>query len=135
MVRYYGYYSNKSRGKRKKEEAENADLGDKADPEELNMIEEPPHTPKEYRRLWAQLIQKVYEVDPLICTKCGGTMRIVSFIEEQAVINKILSHLGIHEEHAHSPPERESLSVDVTYEPYYDGLPVDEIVCWQDSLI
>jgi len=125
MVRYYGYYSNKSRGKRRKEEA---DLEDNAAPEALNIIEESSHTPKEYRRLWAQLIQKVYEVDPLICTKCGGTMRIVSFIDEQAVINKILSHLGIHEEHAHSPPEKNAQSVDVTYEPYYDELPINEIL-------
>ena len=119
MVRYYGYYSNKSRGKRKKE---------KGNPDHLNIKEEPSHSAKEYRRLWAQLIQKVYEVDPLICSKCGGTMRIVSFIEEQAVINKILTHLGIHEEHAHSPPEEEAQTVDIIYEPHYDDLAVSEIV-------
>jgi hypothetical protein len=128
MVRYYGYYSNKSRGKRRKEEAEKADFEDNAAPEALNIIEEPTHTPKEYRRLWAQLIQKVYEVDPLICTKCGGTMRIVSFIEEQAVINKILSHLGIQEEHAHSPPAKEAQTADIIYEPYYDDLPINKIL-------
>ncbi|MFO7980030.1 MAG: hypothetical protein R6V00_04245, partial [Candidatus Aminicenantes bacterium] len=30
---------------------------------------------------WAEMIKKVYEIDPLLCPKCGETMRIVSFIE------------------------------------------------------
>ena len=39
---------------------------------------------------WAVLIKSVFEVDPLKCPKCGGTMKIVSFIEEKPVIEKIL---------------------------------------------
>jgi len=27
---------------------------------------------KEYRRNWARLIQKIYQVNPLICPKCQG---------------------------------------------------------------
>jgi len=27
------------------------------------------------------LIKRVYEVDPLVCAKCGGQMKIISFIE------------------------------------------------------
>ena len=37
-----------------------------------------------YRKLCrgvGRLIKRVYEVDPLICSECGGTMSIVSFIE------------------------------------------------------
>jgi hypothetical protein len=47
------------------------------------------------RSRWAALIKKVYEVDPLKCPKCGGQMRIISFIEkkDQVVwIEKILKH-------------------------------------------
>jgi len=44
---------------------------------------------------WAALIKCVYEVDPLKCPKCGGEMRIISFIEEAAVIEKILRHCGL----------------------------------------
>jgi hypothetical protein len=33
--------------------------------------------------------------DPLICPKCGGTMRIISFIEDREVIQTILKHLGL----------------------------------------
>ena len=32
-------------------------------------------------RSWAALIQRVWEVDPLKCAKCGGQMQIISFIE------------------------------------------------------
>ncbi|MGZ6970982.1 MAG: hypothetical protein ACXVID_04905 [Thermoanaerobaculia bacterium] len=41
----------------------------------------------------SQLIRRIYEVDPLVCTRCGGAMRIVSFITERPVILKILRHL------------------------------------------
>ena len=44
-----------------------------------------------YRRL----IQKIYEVDPLACPECRGTMRIISFIEDREVIQAILKHLGL----------------------------------------
>ncbi len=39
---------------------------------------------------WAALIKVVYEVDPLKCPKYGGTMKIISYIEYDATIKKIL---------------------------------------------
>ncbi|MCK9365533.1 MAG: FAD-dependent oxidoreductase [Syntrophales bacterium] len=39
--------------------------------------------------------QKIYEVDPLVCPKCQGAMRIISFIEDPSVIRAILEHLGL----------------------------------------
>ena len=52
------------------------------------------------RRRWAALIKRVYEVDPLICPKCGGEMRVIAFIErrQRDVIRKILEHCGLWEE-------------------------------------
>ena len=38
---------------------------------------------------WAMLIKAVFEVDPLKCPKCGGTMKIISFIEEGEAIPKV----------------------------------------------
>lgn len=35
---------------------------------------------------WATLIKAVYEVDPLKCPKCSGTIEIISFIEDKAII-------------------------------------------------
>ncbi len=45
------------------------------------------------RQRWAQLIKRVYEVDPLVCEKCGSRMRIISVILDPDVIKHILSHL------------------------------------------
>ena len=46
------------------------------------------------RRSWAQLIKRVYEVDPLVCPKCGGEMRIIAFITDHDVVDAILRHLA-----------------------------------------
>ncbi|RZB36250.1 MAG: hypothetical protein SRB2_02330 [Desulfobacteraceae bacterium Eth-SRB2] len=80
MVRYYGYYSNVACGKRKK-----ADADDK-----IPCVLEPELTDMTFRKNWARLIQKIYEVDPLTCPKCQGSMRVIAFIEHEDVIKKIL---------------------------------------------
>jgi len=41
------------------------------------------------------MIRKVYEIDPLICPQCEGRMRIISFIEDHKVIDKIIAHLKL----------------------------------------
>jgi hypothetical protein len=42
------------------------------------MVEE------ELRRLpskgWAEMIRKVYEVDPMACPQCGGTVKVIAFL-------------------------------------------------------
>ncbi len=47
------------------------------------------------RQHWPRLIKKVYAVDPLVCPNCSGRMRIISFIEDPAIIQRILTHLGL----------------------------------------
>lgn len=51
--------------------------------------------PLEAWRSWARLIRKVYELDSLLCPRCGGTMRVIAVIEWPAVIRPVLDHLGI----------------------------------------
>ena len=85
MVRYYGYYSNVSRGKQQKEGNDDA----------IHCILEPQGNEKAFRKSWARLIQKIYEVDSLICPKCQGTMRIISATDDLQVIRDILEHLGL----------------------------------------
>ena len=46
------------------------------------------------RYVWALLLARIYEVFPLICPKCGGTMKIIAFIDEGDAVRKILAHLG-----------------------------------------
>ena len=45
------------------------------------------------RYVWAMLIARIYEVFPLLCPKCGGTMKIIAFIDDGKAIREILAHL------------------------------------------
>ena len=47
------------------------------------------------------LLAKVYEVDPLVCPKCGGEMKVIAIIEDPDEIKHILLHLG---KNGRSPP-------------------------------
>ena len=59
-VRYYGLYANAHRGKLRK-----AGLG----PLPLRMEEEPRRPPA---KGWAEMIRKVFEVDPMVCPECNS---------------------------------------------------------------
>ena len=63
-----------------------------------------PRAPARY--LWAALIARIYEVFPLICPHCGGTMRIIAFITFGADIHKILEHIGVDSEAPRITPAR-----------------------------
>ncbi|GAH18810.1 unnamed protein product, partial [marine sediment metagenome] len=86
MVRYLGYYSNVCRGRRKKDSTIESDF----------VLYNCEHN-KGLNKSWARLMRKIYEVDPLICPRCGGDMRIIAFIEDYKVVKKILDYLGIYE--------------------------------------
>jgi hypothetical protein len=45
------------------------------------------------RRSWAKLIKRIYEIDPLVCLKCGSEMKVVAFIVDHVVVDKILGHV------------------------------------------
>ena len=42
---------------------------------------------------WARLIKQVYEVDPLICEKCGSEIRVIALINDPMEIQRIVDHL------------------------------------------
>ncbi|MGB9006191.1 MAG: transposase [Candidatus Aminicenantales bacterium] len=46
-------------------------------------------------KAWAAMIRKVYEVDPMLCPKCGGLMKIIAFLTEYAVVDRIIDHLKL----------------------------------------
>ena len=58
----------------------------------LIIEEEDRHVPS---KGWAEMIRRVYEVDPLICPSCGGQMRIIAFIEDHNAIDGIIRHLKL----------------------------------------
>lgn len=45
------------------------------------------------KRAWARLLAKVYEIDPLVCPKCGWQMKVIAVIQDPAEIRDILAHL------------------------------------------
>jgi hypothetical protein len=99
LVLYYGLYANASRQRRVP--------GDRDVPPALgdNSITGDESEWRRSRRIrWAKLIKKVWKEDPLLCSRCGGAMRIISFITDQTVIDKILRHIGF--THPGTPPPR-----------------------------
>ena len=88
VVRYYGHYSNKARGLRAKQ-------GDQDNAPQAAV--ENTRTDSEARKRWAMLIQRVYQADPLRCPKCGGTMKVIGFIEahQSQLVRQILEHCGL----------------------------------------
>ena len=88
---YYGEYSSRVRG-----------AGEPPGPAP-EVAEE--HEPR--RRAspsWGRLIAKVYQVDPLVCTRCGKRMSVVAFVTDSVAIGKILDHLGLSNPEAEKPP-------------------------------
>ena len=85
LVRFFGWYSNKTRGLRARTTATGA-----ADPG-------PTPAARTARRRWAALIKRIWQVDPLACPRCGGPMKILSFINpwQRDVIDRILDHCGL----------------------------------------
>ena len=86
LQRYYGFYSSRQRGTRRK-----ATEGNEEQP--LEIVEPEPEVLREAKRRWAELLRRIFEVDPLKCPRCDETMRIVSFITEHKTIDRILEHL------------------------------------------
>ena len=97
LVRYYGWYSNKSRGLRAKQARQAQDQGAGSAQSPSGRSADTPGL-RRRRMRWAELIRRVYEVDPLLCPKCGGTMKVIAFIERRdqaATVEKILRHCGL----------------------------------------
>ena len=85
-TRYYGWYANRPRGMRRQAEPAAVDAP-------APLVPAPGLPPTEATRRWAALLQEIFEVDPLVCPQCAGSMRIVAFITQSTVIDQILTHL------------------------------------------
>jgi hypothetical protein len=85
---FYGEYASRVRGARQSTASD---------------LDERPAEPARKRcsPSWARMIAKVYQVDPLVCSRCGKRMSIVAFVTDDVPIRRILDHLGL------SPPPEE----------------------------
>jgi hypothetical protein len=97
LVRYYGWYSYRQRGMRAKQGADDEIKIDRSQARGDHTSQSGSKTP--HLNVWAALIQRVCETDPLTCSRCGSKMKIISFIEtrQRDVIEKILRHCGLWE--------------------------------------
>jgi hypothetical protein len=80
MVRYYGFYSNKSRGLRKKAGTD----------DQVPVLIDSDISRKAFRKNWARLIQKIYNIDPSLCLKYLKPIKIIFFIEDEQLVKKML---------------------------------------------
>jgi hypothetical protein len=76
----------------------------------MPRILESDESSKKHRKNWARLIREIHGVAPLTCPKRSGKMKVISVIEDQDVIKKILKHLRLwegkpllHPEHPETP--------------------------------
>ena len=120
LVRYYSWYSNRARGQRSAA-AHTAD-GHTT----LSLDETPPD--RRTRAHWARLIQKVYEVDPMECPKCGAAMRVIAVLDDPAIVRCILKHLRLWhpkpkdlDHPARDPPWPPGITIPLTYHPVPDS--------------
>ena len=102
-IRRYGLYSSRSRGKWIEKPYVVRLAPDGWRQKHLDSPDSP-ETQEEYnpdcsvcssesKVAWAQLIAKVYEVDPMVCGRCGSPMRILAIITDPEEVKKILRHL------------------------------------------
>jgi hypothetical protein len=119
LVRFYGRYSNVCQGLKKRAAAAPVQNDDEQAQGEGDSFH------KQCRSQWARLIKKIYETDPLVCPKCQGPMTIISFLDDPAVVKRILVHLKLWEVSERSPPPASTPVISSTIRISSVGLSTD----------
>jgi hypothetical protein len=83
LVHVYGAYAHRVRATFRKQDTAASDETELTPPK------------RAINKRWAELIYRIYEVDPLTCPRCESPMKLLAFITEPALIRKILNHLDI----------------------------------------
>ena len=85
-------------------------------------------TEKEVRRRprkgWAEMIRKVYEVDTLICPRCQEQMKIIAFVTDYTVVDRIIHHLALHFMAERPPP----LSEHILFSSFTTGMNPEDMI-------
>jgi hypothetical protein len=95
LVHFYGAYANRVRQTYQHQTRPDDELSPT-----------PPRRPANKR--WRELIYRIYEVDALTCTQCGGQMKTLAFITEHAAIKMILEHRDKKATQPRAPPTASS---------------------------
>ena len=99
LTRYYGAYANRNRSAL----SQNALTACLATCSET-ATDQSSTTSTSSRAHWARLIRKVFEVDPVLCGKCGSEMKIVAVLTDPKVVDGIIRHLDKNAGTPSSPP-------------------------------
>ncbi len=112
LVRYCGWYSYRSRGNRQKRGQLMPQYDSVAVDEGIEVLDVSEHQPKKIpSKTWRECI------DPFQCPHCGTEMKIVSFINDAPVIEKILKHLRLWQiEHPGKPPPEKGYEEMIEYQ-------------------
>jgi len=97
----------------------------------VEIIDVSGYSPKKVTsKTWRECIKKIWS-DPLVCPKCQGEMKIISFITQPKITQKILDHIGYEKENfSRAPPKaKENSYLELAYEPCDDGWPGYEEPC------
>ena len=89
----------------------------------VEIIDVSGYSPKKVTsRTWRECIKKIWS-DPLVCPKCQGEMRIIAFITQSKITQKILDHIGYEKENFSRAPPRSSEPPyqETVYESFDDG--------------
>lgn len=96
-TRFLGAYSSRSRGAAKAQQESNAAM-------DTRLVAEPlPETVPSSSASWARCMKKTFEINPLLCPKCSGPMKIKAFITDPREIDRITKNLGLASQRA--PPK------------------------------
>ena len=95
-TRFFGGYAARSRGVAAARRVASSDI-------DTNTIVSLPETKQRPTANWVRLIKKVFELDPLQCPKCGGTMKIKAFITDPKEIARIMANRGVPQQRAPPP--------------------------------
>jgi hypothetical protein len=116
LIRYYGAAS--STWRRRPPDTPLLSETTTSDP-----VPQKPASPDTSRSSWARMIRRIYGVDPLTCPRCGDTMKVLAYIHDPEVIERILRHLNRWDPPAPRPPAPAPRTVEYDEEaPDYEDI-------------
>ncbi len=74
-----------------------------------------PRSPRHDPYSWSELMRRVFSIDVLRCTSCGGRRKLIAFISDPPVIHRILSHLRLPTEPPAVAPARPPPQMDFEF--------------------
>lgn len=118
-TRWFGVYSPRTRGAERLKKRFQELMKNNFSPLEAPLSRRRPS------QSWARLMKLVFELDPLKCPKCGGEMKIKSFVTNPHEIERLCKYLGISSWRA--PPILRSRQAGFDKPWLYDSRPFSQL--------